>query len=461
MASFKYKPDKLKFISNVNTLDESHKKKTNDFLSKRLLLPQKESDLKNLKIKYQKITNNIANSSDPLLISKRANIKNDIEKLQKEINLIKSGKEELDYYSKTIDIVMDYYNILDNNNNDVYDEDLHSPNNSDNSQKLDNFSPIINPNISENINNDILEQLNKESQKFRKEKKVSRARNQSISNNSENILNFFTDNIDKNFSEKQEEEKNNLIVSNRASLFEDYLMVLDREYASKKIKPNPKKMCQNCQVEQQLIRDDGIYVCTQCGLTENIIIESEIPSHKENTNEKRHSAYDRRNHLSEWLNQFQGKESTDIPSDIFMAIDKELQKIKINKNNLSNMPYRKARQLIREILKKIRETDYYEHVPFIISRITGKPPPTISRDVEETIKKMFKEAQVPFNKYRPSDRKNFVNYSYALHKMFEILNMDEVADCFPLLKDRKKLQKLDQIWKKICEDLGWVFIPSI
>jgi hypothetical protein len=28
-----------------------------------------------------------------------------------------------------------------------------------------------------------------------------------------------------------------------------------------------------------------------------------------------------------------------------------------------------------------------------------------------------------------------------------------------MLKDREKRIEQDQIWKKICEDLGWKFIP--
>ena len=32
---------------------------------------------------------------------------------------------------------------------------------------------------------------------------------------------------------------------------------------------------------------------------------------------------------------------------------------------------------------------------------------------------------------------------------------------FPLLKSTEKLYAQDQIWKKICKDLRWEFIPSV
>lgn len=38
---------------------------------------------------------------------------------------------------------------------------------------------------------------------------------------------------------------------------------------------------------------------------------------------------------------------------------------------------------------------------------------------------------------------------------------DEYLKFFPLLKSNEKLYKQDQIWKKICKDLRWEFIPSV
>lgn len=125
------------------------------------------------------------------------------------------------------------------------------------------------------------------------------------------------------------------------------------------------------------------------------------------------------------------------------------------------MPYIKLRSVIKNILKKLRYTQYYEHVPYIISKVTHKPPPILSRDVEDKVKIMFKQIQEPFNKFCPPDRINFLNYSYILNKLFRILRMDEYAKCFPLLKSRDKLRQQDAIWKNICQYLKWEFHPSI
>ena len=74
---------------------------------------------------------------------------------------------------------------------------------------------------------------------------------------------------------------------------------------------------------------------------------------------------------------------------------------------------------------------------------------------------MFKEIQIPFQNHCPSDRKNFLSYSYILHKFVQLLELDEFIPCFVLLKSREKLHQQDMIWKKICGELKWEFIPSI
>ena len=59
------------------------------------------------------------------------------------------------------------------------------------------------------------------------------------------------------------------------------------------------------------------------------------------------------------------------------------------------------------------------------------------------------------------ERKNFLSYSYVLFKFCELLGEDEYLQYFPLLKSKEKLYQQDLIWKKICTDLLWEFIPTV
>ena len=83
---------------------------------------------------------------------------------------------------------------------------------------------------------------------------------------------------------------------------------------------------------------------------------------------------------------------------------------------------------LREILKKLKKNKYYEHVPHIINRLNGEPPPTISRETEEELRRMFKEIQIPFHKFCPKSRKNFLSYSYVLHKFVQLLELDDCVE---------------------------------
>ena len=152
------------------------------------------------------------------------------------------------------------------------------------------------------------------------------------------------------------------------------------------------------------------------------------------------------------LAQFQAKESTEIMPEILHKIRIEIKKARITKVQEINP------KKMREFLKKLKLNKYYEHIPHIINRLNGVPPMVMSRDTEEKLRTMFKEIQAPFIKHCPKGRKNFLSYSYVLHKFVQLLGLDDFLVCFPLLKSREKLHAQDQIWEKICNELNWQFI---
>ena len=154
------------------------------------------------------------------------------------------------------------------------------------------------------------------------------------------------------------------------------------------------------------------------------------------------------------LAQFQAKESTDIPDDVYDKILHEIKKQRLLDKFIT--PKR-----MRSILKKLGYNKYYEHVQHIINKVSGVPPPKMTREVEEKFRQMFKQCQEPFTLYCPKNRKNFLSYSYTLHKFCELLELDDFLPCFPLLKSQDKLKEQDRIWKKICEFLSWEYVPSI
>lgn len=166
-------------------------------------------------------------------------------------------------------------------------------------------------------------------------------------------------------------------------------------------------------------------------------------------------SYKRENHFNEWIAQFQAKESTNVPKEVIEKLRAEFRKQKIK--DLSEITHSK----VRELLKKLHMNKYYEHVPYITTILNGIQPPTMTQALEDRLRLMFHQIQAPFEKHCPSDRKNFLSYSYVLYKFCELLSEDDYLHCFPLLKSKEKLYKQDQIWKKICDELQWEFIKTL
>ncbi len=246
-------------------------------------------------------------------------------------------------------------------------------------------------------------------------------------------------------------------VMRRDKLLEDYLLKVDPAHArsSNPLDADPYGECPTCELEMIFSVNEAVFTCTKCGYQEFVLIDSDKPSYKDPPREVSYYAYKRINHFNEWLAQFQAKESTEIPAEVYDAICMELKKERI-------MDYRTlTRVKVREILKKLRYNKYYEHVPHIINRLNGQHAPVMSREIEEKLRYMFKEIQPAFQKHCPKERSNVLSYSYVLYKFCELLELDEYLPCFPLLKNRDKLYVQDKIWAAICAELSWEFIRSL
>lgn len=153
--------------------------------------------------------------------------------------------------------------------------------------------------------------------------------------------------------------------------------------------------------------------------------------------------------------QLQAKETTSPNDDIINTLLLELKKERIT--DIDKITPKR----IKGYLKKLRLIKQYEHVPAIIDKLCGIPPPVISRKLENKLVSMFEEAQRPFEKHCPKGRSNFLSYSYTLHKMCELLGEDQLLPCFPLLKSREKLYFQDNIWKLICKENDWEYHCSL
>ena len=243
----------------------------------------------------------------------------------------------------------------------------------------------------------------------------------------------------------------------RKDIFTDYLRDVEKKNIYKP-QERTSDVCKTCPDSNIIhFRDTSDLVCDGCGVIVAALISDELTYREEQeTSEKIvNYSYKRENHFNEWLSQFQAQEMTNIPTEVIDQLRSELKKMKIK--NLEDITHAK----IRGLLKKLRLNKYYEHVPYITNILNGIKPPNMPQELEEYLRIMFKDIQRPFDDNCPTERKNFLSYSYVLYKFCELLGEDDYLQYFPLLKSKEKLYQQDVIWNKICHDLKWEFIPTV
>jgi hypothetical protein len=275
----------------------------------------------------------------------------------------------------------------------------------------------------------------------------------------------FIKNIDNN--EQQLEEKDSLgdiskyikldSKNNRELMYKHYISSCFPEENINFINISPRVFnCKDC--GNKLIKDVsvGVNVCYTCGNIENFNISCiQEWNHSETHEYYKPYCYKRTNHFKEWIYQTQGREGITIPDEIINSILSEIRKERIT--DKSNITYDK----MKEFLKKLKLNKYYEHIPNIITRITGEKRMIINHELETALLRMFNDIQKPFEKHCPKSRKNFLSYSYTLYKFFQLLEKYEYLKYFPLLKSREKMHEQDEIWKNICKELNWKFYSSM
>jgi hypothetical protein len=265
-------------------------------------------------------------------------------------------------------------------------------------------------------------------------------------NNKSNKLNsFFKINND-----NQEQNK----ISNNANLVTKYLSSIDEKYIDINNYTTSNNLCSHCNIGELIyVEDDGVLICNNCYTNTPFLIDNDKPSFKDPPKEICFYAYKRINHFREILAQFQAKESTQIPDKVISDLKSQIKKERIELYQLTNSK-------TKEILKKLGYNKYYEHIPFI-KDIIGIKPPLMTPELEETLCNLFLEIQEPYSKFCPDERVNFLNYYYTIYKLCELLEQRQFLPYFPMLKDRDKRVEQDSIWKKICGELNWQFIPTI
>lgn len=448
-VDYKYKPEKHKFRVNLKTIDEIHKEQLDDFKKNKLMVPDKKHRLFNLERELADLEEK--NKGKPIgldfeILKHRNSLRSTIKTLKEEILKTENSSAEMEYWSRTGDVLCDYYDITNGvlyGKNFGMSTDTHDNNKHDDDDFSNNIENQINSKIV--ISDELLAITNLN--RKRKLKKPVRKRNKKMEvTATRGIISMLLG------DDEQDKEQDNKTC--KASLQNQYLLMMDKEYACSKTKTSISKKCKKCNIDTLIIYNESIITCPKCGESDDIFIESDMPSQRETFAEKPKYPYKKIGHCIEKLNQFLCKGTANVPPEIFVILNEEIEKHNMNKTEVTI-------KFLEAMLKKHRLSEYYENIMYIYSKITGKQPQHITRNEYDLVLKMFGEAEEIFeSKYKPAGRNNFLKYTFVLNKIFLTISRPDIAVHFKLLKSPDKLKQQERVWQKICSDLGWTYHSS-
>lgn len=242
---------------------------------------------------------------------------------------------------------------------------------------------------------------------------------------------------------------------NKKDIFESFLEIVETDYIVQKQNDDLEILCNNCSESMKLNYTLSQYICENCGtIKQDIFMINEKKSNYSSFCDTNNFSYKRISHFIEWLNNLQGKSKNNISENDLLIIKKEIKRLKINERNIS-------KKIMKRVLEKINLSKHNDQINYIIKCVSNKKFPVFSKSLENTMITMFKKVQEPFEKHCPKNRSNFLNYSYCIIKFLELLNQDQYIKYIDKLKSRDKIYAQEQIWKNICKELKWEFIPSI
>lgn len=394
---FKVKSSKQNNPEARSTLDAIHSQRIDELQQERQKIPEFKQQITVLQEKLSQTTN----------VTEIWRIEQKIETLQKKISQLENNDEIMDYYLRTGSILFDYYDVQ---------EQIQQGRGADTRRTRAKPGSIL----------AILDDI---------------ARHEDVSGCTQPAPVGGA-------GGEQPLQRNDLL--NKYLVSENPSMV----YQDEVVTEDEWTYCDECGTEMTICVNEAVLTCPGCGHQEHILIDSDKPSYKDPPREVAYYAYKKINHFNEWLAQFQAKESTDIPQEVYDQI-----LIQLKKERITSMSALKPSKL-REILRGMGKSKYYEHIPHIINRLNGQNAPFMSREDEERLRHMFREIQPAFKRHMPKGRRNFLSYSYVLYKFCELLEMDEFLPCFSRLKNREKLIMQDRIWCKICAEMQWQYLKT-
>ena len=219
----------------------------------------------------------------------------------------------------------------------------------------------------------------------------------------------------------------------------------------KEPKKHDRYFCMDCKLRRIVDYERSILVCTKCGLCEYYPVYVTSYNHTMQPLRRKYR-YKRSDNFKVILNQFFYGGNRVIPDDIMETIRGEIHD---GTNILYPYEIPIMIPILECILKKNEQSMYKDSIYFIYFKLSGGFFPRITTKEYNTILSMFNVISSIYDKYKPNDRKSFLNYSFVLKKLLIMLGKVEYAKYIPQLKTHSKQKELERVWELITKDREW------
>jgi len=258
----------------------------------------------------------------------------------------------------------------------------------------------------------------------------------------------------------------------------DYTNLKSFEFMMKKCAFIPRSSPPPCVCgnKTEFIKDEDRAVCAICSTEQTLISNVSSFSDVGRVNMASKYTYNRKVHFRDCIIQYQGKQKTHIPEEIYTIIETKLIKKKVVDNSIldRNKRYEKVtRAMILDILKDLDSKDikkFYDDIVLIHHTLTGQPCDNIEYLEDSLLEDFDRLTEVYDNLYnnnqeegdkKSSKRKNFINAQFVLYQLLRkhghLCNeMD-----FLTLKTSERKRFHHTICKELFSLLDWKYSYSI
>ena len=206
----------------------------------------------------------------------------------------------------------------------------------------------------------------------------------------------------------------------------------------------------------EFIQNDYQKICEMCGNTTNELTVVHDTTGVYPTNV---FVYVRSSHFKNAVKRLLGEERITFSDEHLELFRKEIVKYRLQPRNIT-------REFLKNTCKKLKFPKMYNHVGNLLRIFNPGGLPVISEENREKMDYIFDTLQEPYELLIPDKRRNFLNYSFVLYKICQLLELDSIQyeSHFIRMKLHSSLILHERTWNKMIryivsldlhDDINW------